>query len=182
MKIYTRRGDDGTTSLRAGGRVRKDSPQIEALGTLDEAQSALGVARGEVASDELDEVLIGIERDLWVLMAEVGTDPGHLRRLEPGVTAITKEMVDRLESLIDSFSARLGEITDFTVPGENRASAALDLARTIVRRGERRLALAELAETSYAPSYVNRLSDLVWTLARFVEGAQRFAKEDGERT
>ena len=179
MKIYTRRGDDGTTALRAGSRVRKDSPQIEALGALDEAQAALGAARAELVGTELDDVLTGIERDLWVLMAEVATDPVHLRRLEPGVTAVTKEMVDQLEPLIDSFSARIGEITVFTVPGEDRASAALDVARTVIRRAERRLAGAELATESHAPSYVNRLSDLCWTLARVTEDQHRLTKNDG---
>jgi len=182
MKIYTRRGDDGTTALRAGGRVRKDSPQIEALGSLDEAQAALGAARAELVGTELDEVLIGLERDLWVLMAEVSTDPAHPRRLEPGVTAATKEMVDRLEPLIDTYTAQLGEIAVFTVPGEDRASAALDVARTLVRRAERRISAAGLSVDSHVPSYVNRLSDLCWTLARVTEKQHRLTKPDGGAT
>ena len=178
MRIYTRRGDDGTTALRAGGRVRKDSPQIEAVGALDEAQAALGLARAELGGSDLSELLISVERDLWVLMAEVATDPGHLRRLEPGVTAVTKEMVLRLESLIDSQSSGLAELTDFTVPGENRVSAVLELARTIVRRAERRLVDAELAADSHVPAYVNRLSDLCWTLAGVTESEHLLAKKD----
>ena len=176
MKIYTRRGDDGTTALRAGGRVRKDSARIEALGALDEAQSALGVARAE-ATGQLGELLVSIERDLWVLMAEVATAPAQRRRLQPGVTAVTAEMTARLEEAIDEHTARIGELTDFTVPGESRLSAALDLARTVVRRAERRLAGVGLPDESHVAAYVNRLSDLCWAIARSSESEHRLAKE-----
>ncbi|MGA8296653.1 MAG: cob(I)yrinic acid a,c-diamide adenosyltransferase [Acidimicrobiales bacterium] len=180
MRIYTRRGDDGTTALRAGGRVGKDTARVEALGSIDEAQAVLGVARAACADlGEIPGVLIGVERDLWVLMAEVATDPDHLRRLEPGVSEVTTEMVERLESLIDAHSQATSEITDFTVPGEEPLSAALEVARTVVRRAERRLVAVELKPESSAPAYLNRLSDLCWTLARAVEHDHRFAKDEG---
>lgn len=178
MKIYTRRGDDGTTALRAGARVGKDSARIDALGTIDEAQAALGLARVEnTARPQVAAVLLEVERDLWVLMAEVATDPRQLRRLEPGVTEVTSEMVERLEAVIDEFAVVVGEITEFLVPGEDSASAALEVARTVVRRAERRLVPVELKDGSFAPAYMNRLSDLCWTLARAVEQDHRFANE-----
>jgi cob(I)alamin adenosyltransferase len=179
VKIYTRRGDDGTTALRAGGRVGKDSARIEALGTIDEAQAALGVARATCADhDGVAEELIAIERDLWVLMAEVATDPGHLRRLEPGVTEVDAMMVERLETSIDAHQSAIGELSDFTVPGEDALSASLEVARTVVRRAERRLVGVELKEGSFAPAYLNRLSDLCWVLARAVEHDHRFARDE----
>ncbi|MGB9113232.1 MAG: cob(I)yrinic acid a,c-diamide adenosyltransferase [Acidimicrobiales bacterium] len=181
MKIYTRRGDDGTTALRAGGRVGKDSTRIEALGTIDEAQAALGVARARcVEHAGIAMVLLEVERDLWVVMAEVATDPGQLRRFEPGVTEVTAAMVEHLEGLIDAHSSATEAISDFTVPGEDAGSAALEVARTVVRRAERRLVPVELKEASSAPAYLNRLSDLCWTLARAVEHDPRFANDEGE--
>ena len=181
MRIYTRRGDDGTTAVRAGGRVGKDSTRIEALGTIDEAQAALGVARERCAEHaEIATALLEVERDLWVVMAEVATDPSQLRRFEPGVTEVTAAMVEHLEALIDTHSSASEAITDFTVPGEDAASAALEVARTVVRRAERRLVPVELKEASCATAYLNRLSDLCWTLACAVEDDHRFAKDEGE--
>ncbi len=181
MKIYTRRGDDGTTALRAGGRVGKDSARIEALGSIDEAQAALGTARVACAQHpDIASVLVDAERDLWVLMAEVATDPVQLRRFEPGITEATGAMVEHLESLIDGHARAAGEITDFTVPGEDAASAALEVARTVVRRAERRLVAVELKPESFVPAYLNRLSDLCWMLARAVEQDHRFAKNEGD--
>jgi cob(I)alamin adenosyltransferase len=163
--------------------VGKDSARVEALGTIDEAQAALGVARVQSAGDaEVASVLIEVERDLWIVMAEVATDPAQLRRFEPGVTEVTQAMVERVESLIDTYSSVSGEIADFTVPGEDVASAALEVARTVVRRAERRLVPVELKDGSCAPAYLNRLSDLCWTLARAVEHHHHFAKHGGENT
>ena len=169
MKIYTRRGDDGTTSLRLGGRVSKDDLAIEVVGTVDEAQAFLGLARS--ATDRgswLDDTLIAIERDLWVLMAEVTTPSEARDRLEPGVTAVTHEMVSHLEVEIDRVNATLSLSPNFAGPGESPLSAHLDVARTIVRRAER-LAVGLHLEGSDAVMYLNRLSDLCWTLARSQE-------------
>ncbi|HEX6596913.1 MAG TPA: cob(I)yrinic acid a,c-diamide adenosyltransferase [Acidimicrobiales bacterium] len=169
MRIYTRRGDDGTTGQLHGGRVRKDSAAVEACGAVDEAQAALGVARAMAGrGSELDGVLIDVERDLWVLMAELATGPEHRHRLVAGSTLVTAEMVARLEPLIDDVTSRFEAPTEFVVPGQTAPSAALDVARTVVRRAERR-ALAVVADGSFVGPYLNRLSDLVWTLARWQE-------------
>jgi cob(I)alamin adenosyltransferase len=169
MKIYTRRGDDGTTGLLYGGRVAKDSPAIEANGAVDEAQAALGLARAEVErGSELDEMLVGIERDLYVLMAELATALANRPKLTPGQSLVTAPMVDQVEDLIDQVTERFPAVTEFVVPGYDRLSAALDLARTVIRRAERRTLLAA-PEGSLAGVYLNRLSDLVWTMARWQE-------------
>lgn len=173
MKIYTRKGDDGTTGLLYGGRVAKDSPLPTAYGSVDEAQAAIGLARAEAGpGSELDAILLGIERDLWVLMAELATDPANRDKLEPGGSCTTSGMVERLEGLIDEITTRFDPPTEFVVPGETRQAALLDVARTVVRRAERD-ALAAAPEGSHAVPYLNRLSDLLWTLARWQEGASR---------
>ncbi len=170
MRIYTRRGDGGTTDLRVGGRVPKDSRVIELVGTVDEAQAALGMARAETTpGSELDAVLAGLERDLWIVMAEVATGTDRRDGLEPGVTAVTSTMVRQLESRIDVVMATLDLERGFAVPGGTRCSAALDLARTVVRRAER-VAAGHGADTSLVGAFLNRLSDLCWALARSTEG------------
>jgi cob(I)alamin adenosyltransferase len=169
-KVYTRTGDDGTTGLLYGGRVRKDSELPAAYGTVDEAQAFLGVARAEAGlGSELDGLLVGIERDLYVLMAELATLPENRHKLKPGVSAVTADMIDALERLIDATSERFDPPTEFVVPGETRVAALLDVARTVVRRAER-LALVAAAPPSLVVTYLNRLSDLLWTLARWQEG------------
>jgi len=170
MKIYTRKGDDGTTGLYGGGRVAKDSPAPEAYGTVDEAQAALGVARaGCERGGDLDVVLVGLERDLWVLMAELATDPSNLHKLVDGTSRVTPEMVAALETQIDAVTARFEPPTEFVVPGESVVSAQLDVARTVVRRAER-ASIRAAADGSQVVPYLNRLSDLCWTLARWHEG------------
>ena len=168
MKIYTRKGDDGTTGLLYGGRVPKDSAQPTAYGTVDELQAALGVARAD-ADDELGELLLHLERDLWVLMGELATDPSKRDKLTAGATLVTDEMVTHLEQLIDDTSDRFDPPTEFVVPGQNRVGALLDVARTVARRAERDSLAAAVPESSVVP-YLNRLSDLLWTLARWQEG------------
>jgi cob(I)alamin adenosyltransferase len=176
MKVYTRKGDDGTTGLYGGGRVAKDSPAPEAYGAVDEAQAALGVARSFAEpGGELDGILIGLERDLWVLMAELATDPGNRHKLSAGASLVTAEMVDALEHRIDEISDRFDPPTEFVVPGVDQVSAFLDVARTVVRRAERRAAAATV-DGSHVGPYLNRLSDLVWTLARWQEGTSLTAR------
>lgn len=177
MKVYTRKGDDGTTGLYGGGRVRKDGPAPEAYGDVDEAQAALGVARSFAEpGGELDTILIGLERDLWVLMSELATDPDNRHKLKAGATLVTAQMVDALEERIDEISGRLELPKEFVVPGEDPVAAFLDLARTVVRRAERR-SVAVSVDGSHIGSYLNRLSDLVWTLARWQEGVSRTARD-----
>jgi cob(I)alamin adenosyltransferase len=171
MKIYTRKGDDGTTGLLYGDRVRKDSAQPVAYGAVDEAQAQIGLARAlSVTGGELDQLLVGVERDLWVLMAELATAPAKRGRLTPGESLVTNEMTNALEALIDSVMERFEAPTEFVVPGQTVLAAHLDVARTVVRRAER-VALAASIEGSFVVSYLNRLSDLLWALARWQEGA-----------
>ena len=180
MRIYTRKGDDGTTGLLFGGRVTKNSSRIETNGAVDEAQAALGVARAEASpGSELDEILIGLERDLYVLMAEVATAPKNRPKLKPGTSQVTSEMVDALETRIDQLSERTTMPTEFVIPGANRRSATLDVARTAVRRAER-AAVSEPIEGSLVVTYLNRLSDLVWTMARWQEGNEHLEARSEE--
>lgn len=180
MKVYTRKGDDGTTGLYGGGRVPKNGPAPEAYGDVDEAQAALGVARSFAEPDgELDRILIGLERDLWVLMSELATDPDNRHKLKPGATLVTAEMVESLEVRIDEISERFEMPKEFVVPGEDRVAALLDLARTVVRRAERR-SVAVHVEGSQIGPYLNRLSDLVWTLARWREGTSLTARDHSQ--
>ncbi|HEV3353005.1 MAG TPA: cob(I)yrinic acid a,c-diamide adenosyltransferase [Acidimicrobiales bacterium] len=177
MKIYTRKGDDGTTGLLFGGRVRKDDPAPEAYGAVDEAQAALGVARAETGEgSELDVLLVRLERDLWVVMAELATAPENRTKLDPGVSLVTSEMVDGLEPIIDDLTSRFDAPTEFVVPGQNRLSALLDVARTAVRKAERRALVAAAGDCQVVP-YLNRLSDLLWTMARWQEGQFMPARE-----
>ncbi len=177
MKIYTRKGDDGTTGLLYGGRADKDSDAIELNGAVDEAQAALGWARSLSAGDDpLNLLIAGLERDLWILMAEVATKLENREKLEIGRTRVSAAMIEHLEALIDEANRTVQMPNEFVVPGENQLAAALDVARTVVRRAER-TAVTWDVEDSLVVAYLNRLSDLVWTLARVAEGpAHRTAR------
>ncbi|MDE3007830.1 MAG: cob(I)yrinic acid a,c-diamide adenosyltransferase [Acidobacteriota bacterium] len=170
MKIYTRGGDKGTTGLYFGGRVAKSADPIEVNGAVDEAQASLGWARSlSEKGGVVNELLVNLERDLWVLMAEVATLPENRHKLAAGRSLVTSEMVAHLESEIDRLSTEIEMPNEFVVPGENQLAAALDVARTVVRRAER-VAVRYPLEGSFVVPYLNRLSDLVWTLARWAEG------------
>jgi cob(I)alamin adenosyltransferase len=176
MKIYTRKGDDGTTGLLFGGRVPKTAAIVGAGGSVDEAQAALGVARAEVdVGSELGDLLVGLEGDLYVLMAELATAPANRPKLVDGTTLVTAAMVDAVEAQIDRLTERFPPLRDFVIPGHDRVSAALDVARTVVRRAERDVVAAHQGDEwadSLVGSYLNRLSDLVWTMARWQEAGQ----------
>jgi cob(I)alamin adenosyltransferase len=171
-RLWTGKGDDGSTGLLFGGRVPKTSPTIEAVGAVDEAQAAIGVARAEVAArSELDVLLTRVARDLWVLMAELATAAENRSKLIADETLVSAEMVEALEATIVDVSGRFELPSEFVVPGQDRTSALLDLARTVVRRAERDTAGAlQGVEGSNAVPYLNRLSSLLWTLARWAEG------------
>ena len=169
MKIYTKKGDDGTTGLLYGGRVDKAALRPAAYGDVDEAQAVLGVVRAQ-AGPELAEVVLGIQRDLWVLMAELATEAENVGKLVDGRSRATEAMVEAITERIDGFSARFEPPTEFVVPGETPEAAALDVARTVVRRAERTAVTALRGQESWAVPYLNRLSDLLWTLARWQEG------------
>jgi cob(I)alamin adenosyltransferase len=186
VRIYTRRGDDGTTGLLYGGRVAKTSAVIEAAGAVDEAQAALGAVRAEVErGSELDSLLVGIERELYVLMAELATAAKNRDRLEAGRSLVTAGMVAALEEGIDQLAGRFPPLTDFVLPGHDRVSAGLDVARTAVRRAERLAVAAGEADAALAASqvapYLNRLSDLVWTMARWQEQGESLLSRTAPR-
>jgi len=176
-KVYTKKGDDGSTGLLFGGRVPKDAAGPATYGAVDEAVSALGLARAEVErGSELDGLLIRLQRELFVAGAELATQPERRDRLAPQVSLVTAGMVEALEPVIDDVTARFDPPQEFVLPGENRVAAALDLARTVVRRAEREAVAAASAgwlDDSHVVAYLNRLSDLVYTLARWQEGAYR---------
>jgi cob(I)alamin adenosyltransferase len=181
MKVYTRKGDDGSTGLLYGGRTPKDAPGPTAYGATDEAVSALGMARPECPpGSELNELLVRLQRELFVVGAELATSPENRHKLTPGTTLVTADMVTSLEPVIDDITTRFDAPTEFALPGENRVAAALDLARTIVRRAERESVTATtvgwLEPTSQVVPYLNRLADLCWTLARWQEGEFRPAR------
>jgi len=175
--IYTRTGDDGSTGLFYGGRVRKDDPAPVAYGDVDEAQAIIGVARAATADGDprLNDILVQVARDLYVLMAELATAAENRHKLDAGSTLVSAPMVGNLETLIDEVASRFEPPSHFVVPGEDLGAAHLDVARTVVRRAERH-ALATAAPDSFVVQYLNRLSDLLWTLARWREGASRPAK------
>jgi len=170
MKIYTRKGDKGETGLLYGDTVSKNSPLPEAYGTVDEAQAILGLVRTECEKDsDLDSKIIHIERDLYVLMAELATDPSKHHKLEEGKSKVSKKMVTFIEEFIDEITANFELPNEFVLPGQNKISALLDVARTIVRRGERCVIACEIKNSLTIP-YLNRLSDLLWVMARWQEG------------
>jgi cob(I)alamin adenosyltransferase len=173
VKIYTRKGDDGTTGLWYGGRVPKHAGRPEAYGSVDEAASALGLARAAADRDgELYADILRIQNELFVAGAELATAPEAAGRLEPGVSKVTAEMAERLEADIDRYMERVELPPKFVIPGGSELSARLDVARAAVRRAERRVAAlkdeGELAGETVL-RYLNRLSDALFAMARFAD-------------
>jgi cob(I)alamin adenosyltransferase len=174
VKIYTKKGDDGSTSLWYGGRVPKHNSRTDAYGTLDEACSQLGLARALCGPEqaELAADILRLQNDIFVAGAELATAPEAAGRLEDGVSRSTEEMVAELEALIDRYMARVELPPKFVIPGGNQLSAQLDVARTTIRRAERRI--SELNEAGEIASetvihFVNRASDAVYAMARFAD-------------
>ncbi len=141
-RIYTKTGDDGTTGLLYGGRVPKDDAATEAYGTTDEAVAALGIARAS-ANPRLAEEILALQRELFVVGADLATNPAERAKLAPGVSLVTAEMTERLERRIDELVAERALPQAFIVPGANEGSAALDLARSVIRRAERNVVTME---------------------------------------
>ena len=165
-KIYTRTGDDGTTGLGDGSRVAKDSVRVEAYGTVDEANSAIGLVLAmDVLPENIRECLVQVQHDLFELGGELCI-PGH--------SAVKQEFIDRLESDLDGFNENLPMLKEFILPGGGQAAAACHLARTIVRRAERRVGTLS-GEQDIRPEtgkYLNRLSDLLFVIARVLARAE----------
>jgi cob(I)alamin adenosyltransferase len=174
VKIYTKKGDDGSTSLWYGGRVPKHHGRTEAYGALDEACSQLGLARAlcEGGQAELAADVLRLQDDLFVAGAELATAPEAAGRLEDGVSRTTEPMVAELERLIDRYMAEVELPPKFVIPGGNALSAQLDVARTVIRRAERRIsaldAEGELTSETVI-HFVNRASDLAYAMARYAD-------------
>ena len=173
MRIYTKTGDDGTTGLLYGGRISKADPAAEAYGSVDESVAALGMARAFAPTAEAAALILRLQRELFVVGADLATNPDGRTKLTEGVSLVTADMVADLESLIDATVEAHPLPNEFIVPGANTVSAALDLARTLVRRAERRtveLGSAGRVVNPDARRYLNRLSDLLFVLARWQAG------------
>jgi cob(I)alamin adenosyltransferase len=185
--VATGRGDDGSTGLLYGGeRIAKNDERVEAYGTIDEAVAILGVARADLRLKadygvqppqiaRLGELLLGIQRELFVAAAEIATNPDAWNRLEDGRTRVSEAMVTGLESTLAELEAAIEMPREFVVPGETRLSATLEVARTVMRRAERRV--LTLRDRNLIPGewllpYLNRLADLLWVLARAAEQAE----------
>lgn len=165
-KIYTRTGDDGTTGLGDGSRVAKDSVRVEAYGTVDEANSAIGIIlSAEAVPEEIQKCLTDVQHDLFELGGELCI-PGH--------SAVTQAFIDRLESDLDGFNEDLPMLKEFILPGGGPAAAACHLARTVVRRAERRVGTLTASEDvrPEVGKYLNRLSDLLFVIARVLARAE----------
>ena len=169
-KIYTKRGDDGETGLLYGGRVSKADLRCEAYGTVDEAVSALGLARSLVQEERLKEVIMEVQRELFVVGGELATDASEYPKLVKHFSVVTPVMVDRLEALIDELNDQMTLPNAFIIPGATPASGALDMARSILRRAERRVVTLKEEGLLHNPvvlQYLNRLADLAFVMARY---------------
>ena len=169
-KIYTKGGDEGDTGLLYGGRVSKSDPRCEAYGAVDEAVSALGLARALVKTDKLKGMIWGIQTDLFTVGAELATDLNYHETFKKHFSVITPDMIEQIEQMIDELTEEITLPRAFIIPGASQASAALDIARSVLRRAERRTVdlnnLGLLANLEVL-RYLNRLADLVFTMARY---------------
>ena len=163
-KIVTRTGDAGETGLGDGSRVAKDTPRIEAIGTVDELNSVLGVLLAEALPETVTSCLVDVQHDLFDLGGELSI---------PGYIAVTLEHITRIEAAVDKFNADLAPLKEFILPGGTRAAALAHVARTVCRRAERTLIRLAAAESVSERSriYLNRLSDLLFVLARVLNRA-----------
>jgi cob(I)alamin adenosyltransferase len=173
VSIVTRTGDGGTTTLMYGRRVPKNHPRVETYGTIDELNAALGLARATTKEDFIRENLLAIQKNLVVLMGELAVVPEDLSRYaKDGYSVVTPEMTAKLDALVREIEAQKVSFKGWATPGATMNSAALDVARTVCRRAERRVCtLRETGELQNAEIiiYLNRLSDLLWLMARRVE-------------
>ncbi|MDD5092915.1 MAG: cob(I)yrinic acid a,c-diamide adenosyltransferase [Dehalococcoidia bacterium] len=172
MKTFNKRGDKGTTSLLYGARVSKNSPRCEAYGTVDEVVSALGLARSLVKKERTREIILKAQKELFSVGAELAVESADYERFISQFSPITEKMADDLESMIDELEAGIEMPKAFIIPGGNPGSAALDLSRSMLRRAERRtVSLHESGDVKnkFLLPYLNRLADLLFTLARYEE-------------
>ena len=173
MKIYTKKGDNGDTSLLYGAAVSKDDIAPNAYGSVDELVASLGLIRAESdLSTDTKTIILRIQRDLFIVGAELATDKSERVKLSKGETLVTDEMIINLEKNIDNLTKKNGLPNFFVVPGENTISAKLDWSRAVARRAERKCVtwykILDMTDSKVV-IYLNRLSDLLWMMARDFE-------------
>jgi cob(I)alamin adenosyltransferase len=185
MSIATKTGDEGETSLMYGRRVPKTHARVDAYGCVDELNAALGLARSTANDSILTEQILGVQKELVVVMGELATAGEDVERyIKDGFQQTTPAMTDRLTAGVDDLERQLGKFKHWSVPGNTMNSAALDLARTICRRAERKVAALMEAEAHFNREilrYLNRLSDLCWLLARYAEQPRGDSQSKGEK-
>jgi cob(I)alamin adenosyltransferase len=184
MSIVTKTGDDGTTGLLYNRRVSKADSRVEACGAVDELNAAIGLARASAVSDIVRETLLPIQKQLVILMGEVATLPDDMARyLKDGFKQVTPEMTAQLDLAVKQIEARQVRYDDWATPGGTLPAAALDVARTVCRRAERRICGLKAVKALENPEigiYLNRLSDLLWLFARWEE-TKSFESGSGSR-
>ena len=182
-KIYTKRGDEGETKLLFGGTVSKSDPRTEAYGSTDAAVSAMGMARALCQDGKVKNVLLRVQREMFTVGAELATDPSNQEMFKNHFSETTAAMVSNLEKDIDEMLPQIKLPRAFIVPGASAGSGALDLARSLLRTGERRVVVLHEAGKLPNPKilrYLNRLSDLLFVLARFEDRALPFELTTGD--
>ena len=176
MSIVTRKGDTGTTGLMYNRRVSKCHPRVEAYGTVDELNAAVGLARATTESDFLQQNLLAIQRDLVTVMGELATEAADLERyVKDGFPVVTSELTARLDRLVKELEAQNISFKGWATPGATLTSGALDVARTVCRRAERHACALQGSNQLHNPEiivYLNRLSDTLWLMARWAETAR----------
>ena len=184
-KVYTKYGDKGETSLLYGGRVSKNSVHTEAYGITDEAVSAMGLGRSLSDDQKVKDILRDLQRELFTIAAELATDPDKYELFHQHFKPVTQEMVDNLETIIDSLEEEFTMPQVFVLPGGSPASSAIDMGRTIIRTSERRVvALAEAGQLTneLILTYLNRLGDLLFVLARYEDRELPIERATGDRS
>jgi cob(I)alamin adenosyltransferase len=180
MKTFNKRGDRGETSLLFGERVPKFDPRCEAYGTVDEAVSCLGLARALSGKEKVRDIILRLQKEMFTVGSELATSVEYYPRLRGELRVVTPKMVQELEDTINELQRDMEMPRSFVIPGTSMASAAMDVARTIIRRTERRVVKLkhdDMIDNEELPKYLNRLADLVFTLARYEE-----ADIDGDNT
>jgi cob(I)alamin adenosyltransferase len=174
VKIYTKKGDDGTTGLLYGGRVPKDDIRTDVYGTIDETVSALGIARAGGLVERVEAIVVRLQREMFVCGAHLATAEANQSKLQPGVSRVMPEMTAQVEHEIDELTTEYPLPQEFILPGATSGSAGLDLARSTIRRAERRTVTMESQGLLPDPEilrWLNRVSDLLFVLARYQEAA-----------
>ena len=170
MKIYTKSGDTGETGLFFGGRVPKNDPRCEAYGQTDHAVCAMGLARSLCSDQKVKDILLEIQNHMFTIGAELAVSEENYGNLKKSYNTVSMDMVSKLETFIDELSSEVNIPAKFIVPGATQGSAALDLARASIRTAERRIISLDesgILNNKTIISYINRLSDLLFMLARY---------------